>query len=223
LILFGNSPVAMTLAKLARVLNFEIDVFDPMATREEFPDATIVEPQINLNSFAMRPLSFVVVSTQGHDDEAALETAVKSGASYVAFVASKKKFATRAEFLRERGLRDEDLVRIKAPAGLDIGALTPDEIAVSILAEIIQVHRQHLVPQKIEAAQTVTAVEEMVQAEAQDPVCGMMVEIATARYISEYAGTKYYFCAASCKSTFDKNPEAFVSQQSTVDRNHNSV
>lgn len=210
LIVLGNSPVAITLAKLATVLNFEVDVFDPMATREEFPEADMLSNELDLKSIAIRLTAFAVVATQGHDDELALEIAVRSSVPYIAFVASKKKFATRAEYLRERGVSDEEIARIKAPAGLDLGAVTPDEIAASILAEIIQVRRKQLAPQRVEAAQAVTAVEEMIAAEAQDPVCGMTVEIAGARYVSEYGGVKYYFCAASCKSTFEREPEKFV-------------
>ncbi len=109
-------------------------------------------------------------------------------------------------------MSEEQIARIKAPAGLDIGGVTPDEIAVSILAEIIQVRRRQFAPQQVEAAQAVAAVEEMVVEEARDPICGMMVEMATARYVSEYRGQKYYFCSASCKTQFDKNPEAVVSR-----------
>jgi xanthine dehydrogenase accessory factor len=208
LILLGNSPVAITLAQLAKVLNFEIDVFDPSATHEQFPHADFIANDLNLKSLAIQPHAFIVVSTQGHDDEDALEAAARSSVQYIAFVASKKKFAGRAEYLRERGVREEQIVRIKAPAGLDIGAVTEDEIAASILAEIIQVRRQHFAPQQVEAAQAVAAVEEIVSEEALDPICGMMVEIATARHMSEFRGQKYYFCSASCKAQFEKNPEA---------------
>lgn len=210
LILFGNAPVAITLAKLAQVLNFEVDVFDPLATREQFPDAEVLSNELDLKAVAIRPVAFAVVATQGHDDELALETAVRSGVPYVAFVASKKKFAARAEFLRERGLSDEEIARIKAPAGLDLGAVTPDEIAASILAELIHVRRQQFAPQRVEAAQAVAAVEEMIVAESLDPICGMTVEIANAHYVSEYGGNKYYFCSASCKRTFDREPEKFI-------------
>jgi xanthine dehydrogenase accessory factor len=210
LILFGNSPVAITLAKLAKVLNFEVDVFDPLATHEQFPDADVFSNELDLKTVAIHAVAFAVVATQGHDDELALETAVRSGVPYIAFVASKKKFAARAEFLRERGLSDEEIARIKAPAGLDLGAVTPDEIAVSILAELIHVRRQQFAPQRVEAAQAVAAVEEMIVAEALDPICGMTVEIANAHYVSEYGGNKYYFCSASCKRTFDREPEKFI-------------
>lgn len=209
LLLFGNSPVAQTLARLADVLNFEIDVFDLSATREQFPTAAQIAPELDSSRFVIRPLSFVVVSTQGHDDELALEAAARSNAAYIACVASKKKFAGRAEYLRERGVSQELLARIKAPAGLDIGAVTPDEIAVSILAEIIQFRRQSFAPKQVEDAQAVAAVEELVT-EAIDPVCGMSVEIANARYISEYNGTKYYFCARSCMNNFNREPEKYL-------------
>lgn len=209
LILLGNSPVAQTLAKLAHVINFEIDVFDPNATREQFPNATHLAAEHNLQNFVVRPLSFVVVSTQGHDDELALEAAARSNAAYIACVSSIKKFSTRADYLRERGVTEEQIARIKVPAGLDIGALTPDEIAASILAEIIQFRRQQFAPKQIEQAQAVAVAEEIV-AEAIDPVCGMSVEIATARYVSEYNGAKYYFCARQCMNSFNREPEKYL-------------
>lgn len=208
LILLGNSPVAQTLAKLANVLGFEVEVFDPNATAEQFPDAHHLATELDLKSIAVRPLSFVVVSTQGHDDEFALEAAVHSNASYIACVASKKKFGVRADYLRDRGVSEELIARIKAPAGLDIGALTPDEIAASILAEMVQFRRQHFAPQQREDAQAVAAVQELL-AEAIDPVCGMSVEIANARYISEYNGAQYYFCARSCMNNFNREPEKY--------------
>lgn len=211
LILLGNSPVAVTLARLAHVLDFEVDVFDINATRDQFPDADLVAPELEMSRLPVRSLSFVVVSTQGHDDEGALEIAARSSAPYIAFVASKKKFAGRAEDLRERGLSEEQIARIKAPAGLDLGALTPDEIAASILAEMIQFRRLRFAPRQVEDAQAVAAVEELVT-EAFDPVCGMTVEIAGARYISEYGGTTYYFCARSCKTSFDREPEKYLSK-----------
>lgn len=159
---------------------------------------------MDLSALNIGPSSFVVVATQGHDDELALEAAARSGVPYIAFVASRRKFSSRAEFLRERGISDEEIAEIKAPAGLDIGATTPDEIAASILAEIFQVRRQQLARQKVQAAQ---AVEELVVAEAQDVICGMMVEIPFSRHTSEYQGERYYFCCVSCKSQFEKNPE----------------
>jgi xanthine dehydrogenase accessory factor len=210
LLLFGNSPVAITLAKLAKVLNFEVGVLDPLATHEEFPEADWLSAELDLKAHRLGPIAFIVVATQGHDDEFALETAVRSRVPYIAFVASKTKFTSRVEYLRDCGISDGEIAHIKAPAGLDIGAVTPDEIAASILAEMVQVRRQQLAPQKLQAAQAVAAVQELVVAEAQDVICGMMVEIPSAKYKSEFRGEPYYFCCASCKAQFDKNPEAHV-------------
>jgi xanthine dehydrogenase accessory factor len=187
-----------------------VDVFDPDATRDEFPSADVFSNELDLSALTIRPVAFAVVATQGHDDELALEAAVRSGIPYVAFVASRRKFDSRAEFLRARGVTDDEIARIKAPAGLDVGAVTPDEIAASILAELIQVRRQQFAPQQVEAARAVAAVEDMMVEEAQDLVCGMTVEIAGARYVSEYAGSRYYFCCASCKTSFDAEPEKYV-------------
>ncbi len=207
LILLGNSPVALTLAKLAKVLGWQVDVQDAAATRDQFPEADSLSGQIDLDALPHRPIAFIVVSTQGHDDEPALEAAARYGAPYIAFVASKKKFASRVEYLREHGLSDEQIARIKAPAGLDIGALTPDEIAASILAEMIQMRRQHWTPQAAQAAEAVAAAESIV-AEAVDPICGMTVETATARYIVERDGQKFYFCSISCKEQFEESSVA---------------
>ncbi len=215
LLLFGNSPVAITLSRLASVLNFEIAVFDPFATTDEFPDAHHLSHELELGGVTVRPLSFAVVATQGHDDEAALEAAVRTGAPYIAFVASKRKYASRLEYLRDRGYGEEQLARIKSPAGLDIGAVTPDEIATSILAELIQMRRQRLMPESIQAAQAVAAVEEIVVAQARDPICGMMVEIPNARYVSELRGEKFYFCSGSCRAQFQRNPEAALAKMKT--------
>ena len=118
------------------------------------------------------------------------------------------------QYLRESGIPPERLARLKYPAGLDIGAVTPEEIAVSILAEIVQVRRQHAIQGSrraaIEQATTVEQTDQADPTEALDPVCGMTVEIATARYTSDHAGQTYYFCAAGCKRSFDKDPDKYL-------------
>jgi xanthine dehydrogenase accessory factor len=139
----------------------------------------------------------VVVATHGDLDEEALGLALSTPAGYVSLVASRRRAAVVADALRRRGLAPDVVGRLKAPAGLDIGAVTPEEIAVSILAEIIQ-HRRAAKP-----GPEVDAGPAAAPSEALDPICGMRVDVATARYRSEVAGRVVYFCCARCKETFD--------------------
>ncbi|MEM8729223.1 MAG: XdhC family protein [Pseudomonadota bacterium] len=123
LVVLGTSPVAEALATLAPSFHWAI-------SRDAAPDA---------NPARLRAL---VVATQGQGDLDALSKALEAGAAYVAFVGSGKKFAVLADKLVQAGASDNQVAMISAPAGLDIGAVTPEEIALSILAELIQVRRR---------------------------------------------------------------------------------
>ena len=114
-------------------------------------------------------------------------------------VASRRRAGAIVERLRARGVPAERLGRFKAPAGLDLGAVTPAEIAVSILAEIVQHHRGDKGPQLSVAAPA--------PAEAIDPICGMTVDVATARYRSHAGGRVTYFCCGGCQATFERDPQ----------------
>jgi xanthine dehydrogenase accessory factor len=129
----------------------------------------------------------------------------------VSLVASRKRAAVVVESLRQRGVPVERLGRLKAPAGLDIGAVTPTEIAVSILAEIIQLHRSEKWPAIDSLAPPSTALPLSATGpeEAVDPVCGMAVKVATARYRSELGGRTVYFCCGGCKTRFDAAPDRY--------------
>jgi xanthine dehydrogenase accessory factor len=135
LVILGGSPVALSLATQARQLGYHVTVAAPAADLPETPDADLL-----IDGFALGKLSeakrFVVVSTQGKGDEAALRTAVATQAAYHAFVGSRRKMAALREKLIGEGCEASAIDRIKAPAGLDLGAITPEEIAMSILAEI---------------------------------------------------------------------------------------
>jgi xanthine dehydrogenase accessory factor len=144
----------------------------------------------------IRPGAWVVVATHGRFDEDALAHALRSRARYVSLVASPKRTAAVREALQARGIALDALARLKAPAGLDLGAVTPEEIAVSILAEIVQQRRRAKPALKMAARAA---------AEARDPICGMLVEIATAVHRSEAGGETVFFCCRHCKETFDRN------------------
>ncbi len=135
LVILGASPVAMSLAAQARQLGFHVTVAAPAADIAAAPDADTV-----IDGFMPQYLNdarrFIVVSTQGKGDEAALRAAVDIKSGYAAFVGSRRKMAALRDSLTGKGLAAADLDRVKAPAGLDLGAITPEEIAMSILAEI---------------------------------------------------------------------------------------
>jgi xanthine dehydrogenase accessory factor len=141
LVIFGASPVALSLASQARQLGYHVTLAAPATDRPAAIDADVV-----VDGFALGKLHqakrFVVVSTQGKGDEAALREAAATEAAYHAFVGSRRKWAALREKLLAQGAAASALDCVKAPAGLDLGAITPEEIAMSILAEITQERRR---------------------------------------------------------------------------------
>ena len=203
ILIMGRSPVGRTLARLAKVVNYTVSVAASNATRETQPEADRVQSLLNLSELRIDPQTFIVVSTQGECDEEALENALQTNASYVAFVASKAKAAKVLQYLSERGIGEERLKQVKAPAGLNIEAGSPEEIAVSILAEIVQVSRTRTSGKK-------APVSSLEMGEARDPVCGMAVTMDGANYKLEFDGKSFYFCCAGCKQTFDRQPDKYL-------------
>jgi xanthine dehydrogenase accessory factor len=140
IVVCGSSPVALAIARLGRQIGFAVTACAPAAEQPSFAEA-----DRRIEGYAL-PVEepgrrFVVVSTQGRGDEAALQAALAVNAEYVAFVGSRKKAEALKAALAQRGVPPEQLAKLKSPAGLDLGAITPDEIAVSILAEIVAAHR----------------------------------------------------------------------------------
>jgi xanthine dehydrogenase accessory factor len=142
-VICGSSPVAVAIADLARRSGFAVTICAPAIEQSAFADADrrIEGFALPVNEAAAR---YVVVSTQGRGDEAALAAALAADVEYVAFVGSRKKAEALKAALAKRGLAAERLVKLKAPAGLDLGAITPEEIAISVLAEIVAVRRGKL-------------------------------------------------------------------------------
>jgi xanthine dehydrogenase accessory factor len=135
LVILGASPVALSLAAQARTLGYHVTVAAPAADRPDKSDADMLIDGYQLGQLN-EARRFIVVSTQGKGDEAALWAAAATDAAYHAFVGSRRKMAALRAKLIGEGIDAATLDRIKAPAGLDLGAITPEEIAMSILAEI---------------------------------------------------------------------------------------
>lgn len=203
-VILGRSPVGQTLAKLAKTIGYAVSVAARDADRDTFPDVDTLHDSLDPSAIKVARQTFIVVSTQGEGDEEALEAALQSAAAYVAFVASKAKAGKILEYLRERGVRAERLAQLRVPAGLDIQASSPEEIAVSILAEIVQAGKAVSTAAKPKDALPV------MRQQARDLICGMMVDTTAARYKSEFRGEAYYFCCAGCKQTFDQQPDKYA-------------
>jgi len=132
----------------------------------------------------------VAAAMSSDEDHPAVRAALERGVQYVAMVASRRRTEVLIDELRADGVADNVIERLKAPAGLDIGAATGPEIALSVLAEIVQRRRARR-PARVEARET-----------AIDPMCGMQVDVASAKWTAERDGQTYYFCAPGCRKAF---------------------
>lgn len=148
LCLFGAGHVAQPLARLAKGVGFRVEVADDrvkFANRERFPDADLVVLEGFAAAAARMTLtreSYAVVVTRGHKGDAdALQAVLGKGLRFVGLLGSKPKLVHVLTELEERGLPREALAEVRCPLGIEIGAATPEEIAVSILAEMIAVRR----------------------------------------------------------------------------------
>jgi xanthine dehydrogenase accessory factor len=203
LVVVGRSPAVDALAGMAIALGWRAVVIDDGGDPADHPDVERVVTSLDMDAADVGDRSFVVVATQGHYDEDALQRALATPAAYVGLVASRKRADSVLGYLRDRGVTEEALARVHAPAGIDLGHLPNQEIAVAILAELVQLRAAG----ELEADAAISAGEE--GHEAIDPVCGMTVDVATARYVSTYEGRTYYFCSAGCLERFDAAPAEF--------------
>jgi xanthine dehydrogenase accessory factor len=203
LLVYGLTPTARALVRLGAALGYRVWAIDPGAEASAFPGAEAVFTEAG----AARPTggeSVAVIATQGEWDEDAVLAALAHAPGYVGVVASAKRSEELKEFL-ERKLSAEQrplLQGLHAPAGLRIGARSGEEIALSILAEIVEArHASRPWVRRAEAPRPEQAV---------DPVCGMTVTLDGARHRAQHQGRDFYFCCAGCREKFLQDAERFV-------------
>ena len=172
LLLFGDTPAANALARIAEAMGYGV---------ERGGDASLEG-------------AHVLVATMGDEDLEILQKVLRGAPAYVGVIASRKRFEHVRETLIACGVPREELERVAAPAGLDIGARTPEEIALSVMAQIVQARRK---PREEKSTP-----DEDEPAEALDPICGMTVAVAGARHTAKVEGVIYYFCCAGCRIKF---------------------
>jgi xanthine dehydrogenase accessory factor len=204
LVAIGRSPVAKTLASLAAGLGWRSVLIDEDGTEQDLPAGARVVTSLDLSEAGVNERSYVVVATQGHYDEEALERALATPAGYVGLVASHKRADAVLGYLRDRGVSEDALAHVHAPAGLDLGHVPTEEIAVAILAEIVQLRAAGALAGRVPVPVAETRHEEI------DPVCGMTVDVADARYRTVHDGITYYFCSAGCLESFEKDPARYL-------------
>jgi xanthine dehydrogenase accessory factor len=197
-----------------------VTVIDPIAQADAFPGAERVHTSADIRGLDPNASPYVVVASQGIWDEEAVGLALTRDASYVGLVASPTRAGVVREWLREETtIGDERIAALRAPAGLDIGAESAEEIALSILAELVQVRRGRadfvaspgpatvagVIPEGISFE---PVVDDIVLV---DPVCGMTVDRAHARHLADHDGVIYAFCSIGCRTRFIKEPVTYLS------------
>lgn len=142
LIIVGRDEVAVALAKLGKLLRFAVTVVDPLIAHAEIPEADRILRVLDFSMLAPNPDRHVVVASRGTCDEEAIEQALGANSAHVALLANRKRGEEVLRALRMKGITPEKLTGVRVPAGLEIGADTPEEIALSIMAQIVSERRK---------------------------------------------------------------------------------
>jgi xanthine dehydrogenase accessory factor len=214
LVVFGTAPTARALCGLGKAMGWAVDLVDPDAGPGDFPDADRVLAELPAADPGTSPRTrgadvYAVVVTMGRRDDEALLAALPLEPTYLGVVASRRRYAELRESVAMRAAPGV-LDRVRNPAGLDLGGSLPEEIAISVLAEIVRLRRrpaERQVPEPAAAARPAADAETAI-----DPICGMSVVIARARHTAEHAGRTWYFCNARCRERFLATPERWAAE-----------
>jgi xanthine dehydrogenase accessory factor len=201
LIVVGDTGVADALARIAAQMPYDVVRVVEAGQLDELDAVEGVHPIalgaltgfLEAEQRAARRDLIAVVASQGHYDEDALEALLAVEPAFLGLVASRRRTADVAAVLERRGVAADRIATIRAPVGLDLGARSPSEVAISILAEIVEATAAE--GASAEPIETTISV-------GIDPVCGMEVELETARFHREHDGRTYVFCCAGCRDAF---------------------
>jgi xanthine dehydrogenase accessory factor len=228
----GITPIAAALVELGTSAGYAVTLVDPIASGEDFPAAGRVVGDADLAGLDPGTAPFAVVATQGQWDEEAVAALLRRDVAYLGLVASPRRAQAVREFLETEGVPAERIAAVRAPAGIDLGAETPGEVAVSILAELVQVRRGRApfvaspgpatlaghvgaaTSPSVDAghgtAGLATEPADMAEVVLLDPVCGMTVERDQVRHLAEHGGAVYAFCCLACRTRFVRDPDSFL-------------
>jgi xanthine dehydrogenase accessory factor len=140
--IMGHGRVAECLCSLADMVGLDVVVNDPLVDRERYPAASrLITNDLDYGALCPAPGDFVVIATQHKGDHMSMKRALSSGVRYIALIASRKRSRLVLDYLRQEGMGDQEIERVMAPSGLDLGARTPEEIALCVISEIVLVRR----------------------------------------------------------------------------------
>jgi xanthine dehydrogenase accessory factor len=228
-LVLGSTPVALEACVLAQRMGLRVHVAAKVT--EPFASFRVERVILGFDARAIADLKpqLILVATQGDGDEEALEAALLTQAAAVLLVASQRKANQLRETMRARGIADERLAALHAPAGPHIHARTPQEIALGAVAGLVTLRRMleqeaasvsgpHVPGADIVPAVTPCESLESVEPPARyvNPVCGMTVDIASARHVVEFGGQRVYFCCDGCKVEFERSPGKYVTTEPQV-------
>jgi len=204
LIIVGKSNIARALSKLAIATNLRVHVLSNDVHKGMFPGVNNIHDRVDFSKINIDKNTFIVVSTQGEDDEESIRKALETSCNYVGFISSLRKSVKIKEYLEQTELSTNRINELKIPVGMDINAKLPEEIAISILAEIVQLFRD---PNRKEDQESDTAINDDTYI---NPVCRVAVSKKDAKHVLEYGAHTVYFCCDGCKVSFDTEPEKYI-------------
>lgn len=220
IIVVGKSNIARKLAILAASADFKVTAMARDADKHIFPVATVVSDQVDFSGIHNFSNTYIVVATQGEDDEENVFKALSTSADYVGYVSSKKKSKQIKEFLQGKDLTSERIESLKSPVGFDINAKLAGEVAISILAEIIKDFRTEQSEntaccgsskeQKEQVKKAIESNDKFSEEYYINPVCGVPVSKKSPKHVIDYKGEAVYFCCDGCKVSFEKNPAQYI-------------
>lgn len=215
IVIVGKSNIARKLVQMASAADFRVTVMAADADRQTFPMAYQVLGQVDFGTIRSIHNTHIVVTTQGEDDELSVKKALQTSIAYVGFVASARKSEDIKTYLRGEGISEERIGQLRSPVGYDINAKLASEVAISILAEIIDFFRNR----KTEDSCCGSTVAKTTSTSAKDqfaedyyinPVCQVPVSKKNPKHIVDYQGEKVYFCCDGCKVSFEKEPAKYL-------------
>lgn len=140
--LMGHGRVAEVLCSMADLVGIDVVVNDPLVDRQRYPAASrLITDDLDYSQLSPAPNDFVVIATQHKGDHFSIKRALASGVCYIGLIASRKRSRIVFDYLRQEGTTEQELQRVTAPSGIDLGARTPEEIALCVISEMVLVRR----------------------------------------------------------------------------------